>query len=293
MKRYFLPLLLATVVLAILFPIGEHLKPILPFLLATLLFFNFYSINFERENFYQWEILFYLLLVLLIMPGIVFVATRSFSFPFRVGIFLITITPAAISSPIVIRVLGGNMELAVANTVLYNLLAPLSYTVLTKVYFQQSGLHVPVKNILIKLCLLVGIPFVLALVIKRIPRLAPPLRKISAYINILFLLMVFTAISSSAGRIRAVPKSELLFVFLATLLIALSFYSGGLLLGRSQASKKALTVNMGQKNASLCIWLALSNFDPLTAIPAAVYIIIHHFLNSLLIFIFSRKKGRE
>jgi predicted Na+-dependent transporter len=78
-------------------------------------------------------------------------------------------------------------------------------------------------------------------------------------------------------------------VFIVIVLIAAGLYTLGWVLGKSLESKKTLAITMGHKNISLCIWLALSNFDPLAAIPPTAYIITQHIFNSLLIFIFSRQ----
>lgn len=280
----------ATIILAILFPVGQHLKPFLPILLAVLLFFNFYSINFERKHFFQREILIYFLVVLVIFPGLVFIATKHISPHFRIGIFLTTITPAAISGSIVVRLLEGNMGISVANILLYNLLSPLSYSILTKLYFNKSELTIPAEQIIVKLLLLLFIPFLLAAFVKKIPQLTHPLRTISAYINFLFLLILFTAISSSSAQLRIIPGTELMLLIAYVFVIAVMLYASGFVFGKDAASKSALAVNMGQKNISLCIWLALANFGPLTTIPPTLYIIIHHLLNSLLILLSSRNK---
>jgi predicted Na+-dependent transporter len=45
---------------------------------------------------------------------------------------------------------------------------------------------------------------------------------------------------------------------------------------------------MGQKNTGLCILVTMTNFSPIAAIPATIYIIVHHLINSLLIFIYNK-----
>lgn len=290
MKKFFLPLLLTSIVLGILVPVGQHLKPALPVLLGSLMFFNFYSINVERKHFLRREILIYLLVVLVFFPGLVFIITKHLSFPFRVGLFLAAISPAAISGSIVVRMLEGNMELSVANTVIYNLLSPFSYTVLTKLYFHTSELNISAGTIIVKLLLLVFIPFLLSEFAKKVPKFARPLHAISSYMNFLFLFIVFISISASSRQLQTIPRYELLLLIAFVVIVAIVLYGSGLIFGQDIGSKKALAINMGQKNNSLCIWLALSNFDPLTAIPPTVYIIIHHLINSLLIFHFSRSK---
>jgi BASS family bile acid:Na+ symporter len=289
MKKLFLPLLFVAIVLGFILPGGQYLKPLLPWLLSTLLFFNFYVISFERKQIVQTGILLYFLIVLLVVPLLLFLATKSVSPSFRIGLFLTAITPSAISGPIVVTMLEGNFGLSIANTVVYNLFSPLSYTLLTKLYFNTSDLNVDFEQMILKLLVLICIPFGLALVAKRISRLTRPLQTIASYINILFLFIVFSAVSASSGRLQTISGTELLFVLLAVCLVVMALYLSGFLLGQDWESKKALAVSMGHKNNSLCIWLAVANFDPLAAIPPTVYIIVQHSVNALLILFFTRR----
>lgn len=289
MKNFFLPLLFTAIALGLLFPGGQALKPALPVLLGTLLFFNFYTIDIQWAHFLRKELLIYLLIVLGILPALV-VTTTSFLPPeFRLGVFLVAITPAAISGPLVVGIIGGSPELSIANTVLFALLSPLSYTFLTGLYFDAADLRVSSQQIIMKLMLLIGLPFGLSLACKKIRSLTSPLHRLAAYSRLFFVLIVFTAISASSQELRGIPLQELAGLILVMLGIAVILYASGFLLGKDAQTKRALAVSMGLKNASLCIWLALSNFSPLTAIPATVYIIIQHSMNSLLIFHFSRK----
>ncbi len=290
MKKSFLPLLFTTIALGILLPIGEHLKLLLPGFLSTLLFFNFYQMTFERDHFFQPETWRYALGALLIAPCLVFFTTGFLPTSFRHGLFLATISPAAISGTVVVGIIGGSRELSVANIVIYNLLSPFSYTFLMGLFFHADDLYVPIRPIVTKLVLMVFVPFILSLVLKRIKRAAPLLQTLSSYTNILFLLMIFTAVSSSSLHLRTVPGNELLVLAGLVFMIAGGFYLFGFLMGTRPASGKALIVNLGQKNHSLCIWLALSNFGPLAAVPPTIYIIVQHIYNSLLMYIVSRQK---
>ncbi|MDY0095170.1 MAG: bile acid:sodium symporter [Candidatus Vecturithrix sp.] len=290
MNKLFLPILFTAITLGILFPGGEALKPILPVLLGILLFFNFYTIDIRWAHFLRKEIALYALIVLGILPALVVTTTQFLPVPFQVGIFLTTISPAAVSGSIVVGIIGGSLELSIANTVIFNLLSPFSYAILTNAYFNARDLQVSSGEIILDLILLIGIPFGLSMLCKKIAILSRPLHKLSTYTRWLFIFIVFMAISASSRQLRHIHFQELASVIGVIFLIVAIFYASGLLLGKDDRTKRALAVNMGQKNNSLCIWLALSNFGPLAAIPATVYIIMQHIFNSLLIFRFARRK---
>ena len=290
MNKLFLPILFTAIALGILFPGGEALKPILPVLLGILLFFNFYTIDIRWAHFLRKEIGLYCLVVLGILPALVAMTTKFLPVPFQLGVFLTTISPAAVSGSIVVGIIGGSLELSIANTVIFNLLSPFSYTILTNLYFDARDLQVSSGETILNLILLIGIPFGFSMFCKKIASLSRPLHKLSAYTRILFIFIVFMAISASSRQLRHIPVQELASLIGVIFLIVGTFYASGLLLGKDDRTKRALAVNMGQKNNSLCIWLALSNFGPLAAIPATVYIIVQHIFNSLLIFLFARQK---
>ena len=290
MKKYFLPLLFAAIALGILFPAGRHVKPLIPYMLATLMFFNFYHMKFEVQHFFQRGMVIYFLLVLVVVPWVVFTATQTLPEPFRIGIFLSAISPAAISSPVIVGLIQGSREIAVANVVIFNLLAPFSYTVLMKLYFQTDDLNIPILPLMSKLLMLVFLPFILSFLAKRSKRLRNPIQRISAYANAILLLMIYTAISSSSLSLRQIPGKDLVLLMGTIFLLSGSFYLSGFLLGGMLDAKKALAPNMGHKNCSLCIWLALANFGPLAAIPPTVYLMTQHLFNSSLIFYFNREE---
>jgi predicted Na+-dependent transporter len=141
-----------------------------------------------------------------------------------------------------------------------------------------------------KLLLLVFLPFILSSLAKRSKGLHAPIRRFSAYTNLILLLMIYTAISSSSLSLRQVPGKDLALLMGMIFLLSGSFYLSGLLLGGKLDAKKALAPNMGHKNCSLCIWLALANFGPLAAIPPTVYLMTQHLFNSSLIFYFNREE---
>jgi predicted Na+-dependent transporter len=289
MKKYFILFIFAAIILGLIFPFGDKVKFIMPFLLSTLLFFNFFELKFELKNFFKIEILYNLIFVLGLLPIAVFFLSQSLSMPFRIGLFLIAITPTAIGSSIMVKMLGGDISYAIASTVFYNFLSIISYPFLLHLYFGNSIAKIPVIDILLNLVMILFIPFIIAIILKQIDVLKKYISKASKISNYLFIFIIYIAVSSSALNLRKTNPGELAIVALFTLGIAVIYFATGFLLGKNFEYRKTLASCMGQKNTGLCIWVSLANFTPLVAVPATIYIIVHHLINALLLALFAKK----
>lgn len=70
----------------------------------------------------------------------------------------------------------------------------------------------------------------------------------------------------------------------------LCLYALGFLFGRTREKRTALAVGLGQKNTSLAIWIGLSAFGPLAAVPPVIYILCHHLISAVLILFYRTRK---
>lgn len=276
--------LIVSIIAGFLLPIGGILKPAVPFVLGAMLFFNFLSLSFERERFLRTELLLFPLLAWLVLPPIAIFGGRAL-FPADVasGILLAVITPPAISAVVMASLMGGERELPIVNSVIYNLLSPLAYTLLAGVYLSAFNIHVPVRAIITEVGLVVSIPFALALIARRTRARDILIRAGSAYNPIAMMLVIVSSVSLAAPRIRALPPSMVIGMFLAVLFFTLIFYGAGLLLGKSPAHRRSFAVAVGQKNVGLGMMVAVNNFSALAAVPVMLYLICHHCINGILL----------
>ena len=238
--------------------------------------------------------MFYFFITLIIFPALIFLFTKNIETNLRVGFILIAITPVGITSSILVKVLEGDIELSLISIILFNIISIFSYPLIIKLLFNSQEIHIPISKTITNLFLLIFIPFVLSIIIKKIKKVTPTILFLSKYTNYLLSMIIFIAVSSSSGIIRKYSLKEISLIFAITFFIALSYFGLGLILGKNSKIKKTLSITLGQKNTGLCIWVSLTYFSPITVLPATVYIIIHHLLNSILILIFLRlKKGQS
>ena len=273
------------IILGLIFPIGTEYKSLIPILLATILFFSFLKLEYKLNHFFCKELFYYALIGLIIIPSIVFYLTKNLETNLRLGLFLVSITPTAIGAPIIVDLIKGSKELIISNVVLYNMLSPITYSILLHLYFNKLELIIPTKLIFIKLTIMIFIPFILALIFRNFIKLKEKLSYISKYVSpISFILVIGVAVSSASLNLRQLKLINLLIISFYVLILAVfSFYIGSILSKKSKI-KKTLTIVFGHKNSTLTTWGALSNFAPPVVIPMILYIIFHHIINGFLIY---------
>ncbi len=281
--------ILGAVLTGLLFPDTFNFKKIIPFFLALLLYFSFIKLDFKIKHFVRKEIFYYPLIIYLIAPLLVFILFRNINQDLLIGLILITITPTAIGSPVIIAMVKGDRELNIIHVLLANIVSPLSYSILLLLFFSKDNVQIPIYSIIIKIIFIIILPIILALAFKRINWLSKNSIKIGKYFSpFAFITIICVAVSSSAGKLYAIPGSQALLILIMTGSIALLLYSTGFLLSKDPKIRKTLALCMGHKNTALCVWIAIANFSSLTVLPAIVYIIFHHSINAFLIWKFHK-----
>ncbi|MEK6796834.1 MAG: bile acid:sodium symporter [Spirochaetota bacterium] len=283
--------LIASITAGFFFPQGSGLKPWMPFVLGIMLFFNFLSLTYERRRFVRAELLVFPLLAWGILPPLVLLIARIF-FPPEIasGFFLAVITPPAISAVVMASLMGGERELPIVNSVVFNLLSPIAYTVLAGLYLSALSVHVPVRAIITEVGLVVLVPFVFSLIIRRIPPVCRTLTRVSTFYNpFSMMVVVYTSAALAAPRIKTLSVPMVLAILSGVFIIACIFYSAGLFLGNGPTHRRSFAVAVGQKNVGLGMMVAVNNFSPLTAVPVMLYLVSHHLINGILLISGSRR----
>jgi BASS family bile acid:Na+ symporter len=297
MRVLFLILLALSVALGLGVPSGGHLKFLLPWLLGTMLFFNFLEIRIRFQDLFKRELIYYPLMVLVLLPALIYLLSFPLDKELRMGLFMIAIAPTAIGASVITALTGGNILLTVSNTVISNLLSIVYYPLLIRLYFHSSELTIPVLPMMIHLALVIVIPFALSFAFrelrKRIRGLDPFLTRAGRIAPFLLPLLVYIAASSSSKELRLLAPQVLITAGLFTLGVAVLYFAAGFLTGRNLPDRLSLAGSFGQKNTGLCILLAVNNFSPLTAVPATLYILFHHLIYMVLIGVTGAKKKKQ
>jgi BASS family bile acid:Na+ symporter len=290
--------LVSAIVAGLCIPSAEILRPALPFLLGSLLFFSFVKMDIRETlgSVLNRGMILFPVVVWGILPPLVLWLGRSMETDLRAGLFLIAVTPPALGAPVIVEILRGDRKTVLSNVVVFNLLSPFAFAGLLAVWMHSvngAAEQVPVWAILGKMVLLIGIPFLIALgirqvrILKAASILAAPWAAPAGLV-----LVVFTACASASRKIQELPFGTIAGVFGIVLALCLLLYGLGFLFGSTRPVRTALAIATGQKNTSLTVWIALSTFAPLAAVPAVLYIVCHHLVSAFLILAASFRKKR-
>lgn len=276
-----------------LFDDVQVLKPAIPWLLGALLFFNFSRIDFyfKRKDFSR--LLWFPLFCLGLLPFLTSIFLQGMGENFRAGIFLISISPVAIASPVIADFIHADRRLVALGLFLYNLLAPLIYPLLIHWHLKGQEITVPPSQIF-GLALLVGLPLVLSLLTKKLKQCSILVNQAGRYAGPgIFILVIMIAMGAAKKYLVNKPAQELFFLALAVFSLAILLYVSGFFLGKLSGVPRSTALFFGHKNSGLALWVALAFFHEEAILPIILYIISHHVINGFLMQIWHKHPGSE
>ena len=231
-----------------------------------------------------------------IMPLSAYLVSKVFAFSddFALGLILTGSAPGAMASNVLSYLAGADVAYSVSLTTVSTFLSPLLTPLLT-LFLAKTILDIPFWALMQSVSLMVLLPLVLGILIRRIAgeRIVP-------------LKGIFPAISSAfiafiCGLVIALNRDYLLnitwLIFIAALLLNLGGLSSGYLTGKlfgfTKLRKRALSIEIGMQNAGLGSVLALKHFNEKTALPAIIFVFICILTASMLVPIWSKTRENE
>ncbi|MFA7056940.1 MAG: bile acid:sodium symporter [Candidatus Cloacimonadales bacterium] len=286
--------LLLAVAFGFIFPFFSILKPAMIPLLMILLYCSFVRMKFKLDKFFRWELITFPLVCWVILPPVVYYTSAWLGAELQTGFLLAIITPPALASPIIVALSKGDLEYTVANVTVFNLLSPLAFAMIPQIFLKNSTLNIDYQAIMLKVVFIIFIPLIVALLTNKTIKLKNfVLTKIDSYKVLIQMLLIVVAVGTSANKIKALDKVNLIQIVLYTYALAGFLYLLGWIIARSRQMKFTLPVTLGHKNTLLTITIGLSSFSELTALPAVFYIIAHHTFNGIVISMRSVKKEKK
>lgn len=283
--------LLAAMVAGSLLPQLHGLSFLIQYLLMAMLFFAFLDIEFQRRSF-QWGLL-WILLANLAIAFVSYEALAAFDHTLALAAFLTAVAPTAIASPVIVSLIGGQVEYVVGAILLTNVAMAFVVPVALPSLLGKAA-RVSIWQMLEPVLLTVFVPLILA----RLARLLPPVPKTAVwkgkdYTFVLWVLNLFITCAKAVdflrngagGSIGLLPKIALI----SLVICALNFSVGALIGGRKfwQEGSQAL----GQKNNSFVIWVALTFINPLAAMGPTFYVLYHNLYNSFQIYVSEKRRN--
>ncbi len=282
-EKYFLLEVVLISFLALLVPSGfVWIKPHIPKILGIIMFGMGVSLTFNDFT----KIWKHRILVLAgigiqysVMPLLAVVLSWGFNLPqeILIGMVLVGACPGGTASNVMTYLSKANLALSVTLTLLSTLLAPL-LTPLIVFLFLSHKIDIAFWGMMKSVFWIVLFPLLDGLVLRHF--LYRYLKKILPwfpFVSIIGISMIIGAVVAlNQQLIFTFPVFIILAVFLHNSLGMGIGYGAARLLGSSSENAKTLAFEVGMQNSGLGVSLAAQFFSAATALPGAIFSVIHN-----------------
>lgn len=231
-----------------------------------------------------------------IMPAIAFALAKLFALPtdLAIGVILVGACPGGTSSNVMTYLAKGNTALSVACTTISTLLAPLLTPVIFYVLASQ-WIDIDASAMFASVLKMVLFPIFLGLVIRAL--LKKQMAQISQtmpLVSVIAIVLILAAVV--AGSKDKIIDSGLLIFGVVVLHNCLGYFVGFLAakaLRLNNYDSKAIAIEVGMQNSGLGAALATAHFNPIAAVPSAVFSFWHNVSGPILANYFSTLKNQH
>ncbi|NUQ91040.1 MAG: bile acid:sodium symporter family protein [Glycomyces artemisiae] len=243
-----------------------------------------------------WPVILGVVAQYLVMPLVGYGLARAFDMEpmLAVGMILVGAAPGGTASNVMVYLSKGDTALSVAMTSVSTLLAPLLTPVLV-LWLAGEFLPVDAGALLVSILQIVLVPVVVGLLLRRFAtRFVEKVIDALPLVSVVGItLVVMAVVAGSADALLEVG---------ALVLLAVVLHNGfGLGLGYALAKlgrlpvtgRRAVSIEVGMQNSGLAAALATAHFNPVAALPAAVFSVWHNISGSLLAGYWSRRPARD
>ena len=231
-----------------------------------------------------------------IMPAIAFALAKVFALPtdLAIGVILVGACPGGTSSNVMTYLAKGNTALSVACTTISTLLAPLLTPVIFYVLASQ-WIDIDASAMFASVLKMVLFPIFLGLIIRAL--LKKQMAQISQtmpLVSVIAIVLILAAVV--AGSKDKIIDSGLLIFGVVVLHNCLGYFVGFLAakaLRLNNYDSKAIAIEVGMQNSGLGAALATAHFNPIAAVPSAVFSFWHNVSGPILANYFSTLKNQH
>lgn len=220
-----------------------------------------------------------------IMPLSAFLIVKLFHLPseIAIGVILVGCCPGGTFSNVMSYLANANVALSVAITSVSTLLAPFLTPALIYL-FANEWLQVSFISMFWSVVQVILIPIIIGFVLQKLfktfaDKTATALPIVSV---IAISLILASVVGSSKAQILATGLLIFAVVILHNLIGYILGYTFAKILKLDRPDKKAVSIEVGMQNSGLAVSLATVHFNPLSAVPGAVFSLIHNITGPIL-----------
>ena len=231
-----------------------------------------------------------------IMPAIAFALAKLFVLPtnLAIGVILVGACPGGTSSNVMTYWAKGNTALSVACTTISTLLAPLLTPVIFYVLASQ-WIDIDASAMFASVLKMVLFPIFLGLVIRALfKKQMAQISQTMPLVSVIAIVLILAAVV--AGSKDKIIDSGLLIFGVVVLHNCLGYLVGFIAakaLRLNNYDSKAIAIEVGMQNSGLGAALATAHFNPIAAVPSAVFSFWHNVSGPILANYFSTLKNQH
>ncbi|MDR0269669.1 bile acid:sodium symporter family protein [Paenibacillus sp.] len=232
----------------------------------------------------------------IIMPLLAYLLARVLNLPpdIAVGVILVGCCPSGTASNVMTLLSKGDVALGVSIASVSTLIAPLATPALIGLL---AGRWMPIDGgaLIRDILMVVILPIILGVIVKTLFK-----KQAEASVQVLPLvstlaIVIIVAIVVGGSKSKIIESGLLIFavVILHNLLGFVLGYLFAKLFRMNPSKRKAILFETGMQNSGLGAALASAHFNPIAAVPSAIFSVWHNISGSLLATWFARKADSE
>lgn len=231
-----------------------------------------------------------------VMPLIAFGLAKAFSLPpeIAVGVILVGCCPGGTSSNVMTFLAKGNTALSVTITSVTTLLAPIMTPALIYV-LASEWLPVSFTAMFMSVIKVVLIPIILGIVAQMLFKpLVEKSLDILPTVSVIAIVMIVAAVVSGS-RDKILETGAIIFA-IVILHNGLGYLFGFLIakvFKLQYDDQKAISIEVGMQNSGLGAQLAMAHFDPVSAVPSAIFSFWHNISGPILATFWGSKASKK
>lgn len=232
----------------------------------------------------------------IIMPLLAYALAIVLQLPpdIAIGVILVGCCPSGTASNVMTLLSKGDVALGVSIASVSTLIAPLATPVMISLLAGQ-WMDINAKSLILDILMVVILPIVLGGLIKSLFRKqAEASVKVLPLVSTLTIVIIIAIII--AGSKDKIADTGLLIFAVVILHNGLGFLFGYLfakLFGMNLAKRKAIMFETGMQNSGLGAALASAHFNPVAAVPSAIFSVWHNISGSILAAWFLRRDEKS
>ncbi|MDQ0208436.1 bile acid:sodium symporter family protein [Alkalicoccobacillus murimartini] len=295
-SKYFALIVILVSVIAFAVPgIFTWIQPYITFLLGVIMFgmgLTMKASDFAIVAKKPIPVLIGVVAQFVIMPGIAFGLTQVFNLPYElaVGVILVGACPGGTASNVMVFLAKGDLPLSVAMTSISTILAPIMTPTIMYILASQwvdvntGAMFMSIINVII-------IPIAIGILLRRFFPVAVD-KSVNALplISIVAILAIVTAVVSlNKDNLAATAFLLFLAILLHNVLGLLLGYFTAWVFKLDETKKRAVSIEIGMQNSGLGASLANQYFEPITALPSAIFSVVHNITGPIMVSIWSKR----